>query len=75
VDIGGSVGTSSKGEKNMRNRLTSRLSLLILSFAIAMIVFPVVAFAETVAPDGTTGASLPTIQSDKADYAPGETWT
>jgi hypothetical protein len=75
VDIGGSVGTSSKGEKNMRSRLTSRLSLLILSFAIAMIVFPAVAFAETVAPDGTTGASLPTIQSDKADYAPGETWT
>jgi hypothetical protein len=59
----------------MRSRLTSRLSLLILSFAIAMIVFPAVAFAETVAPDGTTGASLPTIQSDQADYAPGETWT
>src|SRR5215212_3125967 len=56
----------------MRNRLTSRLSLLILSFAIAMIVFPAVAFAETVAQDGTTGASMPTIQSDKADYAPGE---
>src|SRR5215213_11154975 len=72
VDIGGSVGTSTKGEPNMRNRLTGRLSLLILSFAIAMIVFPAVAFAEPVAQDGTTGASMPTIQSDKADYAPGE---
>ena len=30
------------------------------------------ASAETVAPDGTTGTSLPTIQSDKSDYAPGE---
>ena len=59
----------------MRNRFTSRLSLLILSFAVAMIVFPAVAFAETVASDGTTGASLPTIQSDKADYAPGDTVT
>jgi hypothetical protein len=59
----------------MRSRLTSRLSLLILSFAVALLVFPAVAFAESVAPDGTTGASLPTIQSDKADYAPGETWT
>jgi large repetitive protein len=59
----------------MRSRFTSRLSLLILSFAIAMIVFPAVAFAETVAPDGTTGASLPTIQSDQADYPPGATVT
>ena len=56
----------------MRNRLTSRLSLLILSFAIAMIVFPAVAFGETIASDGTTGSLPPTIQSDKADYAPGE---
>jgi hypothetical protein len=59
----------------MRSRFTSRLSLLILSFAVALLVFPAMAFAETVAPDGTTGASLPTIQSDQADYAPGETWT
>src|SRR5215212_8993811 len=73
VDIGGSVGTSSKGEPNMRSRFTGRLSLLILSFAIAMIVFPAVAFGETVAADGTTQASMPTIQSDKADYKPGET--
>jgi large repetitive protein len=58
----------------MRSRLTGRLSLLILSFAVAMIVFPAVAFAETVAPDGTTAASLPpTIQSDQSDYAPGDT--
>src|SRR5215217_1214060 len=71
VDIGGSVGTSSKGEPNMRSRFTGRLSLLILSFAIAMIVFPAVAFGETVASDGTTQASVPTIQSDKDDYDPG----
>ena len=56
----------------MRTRLRSRLSLLILSFAVAILVFPAMAFAETVAPDGTTSSSLPTIQSDKADYAPGE---
>src|SRR5829696_6857625 len=56
----------------MRNRLTGRLSLLILSFAVALLVFPAMALAETVAADGTTQASLPTIQSDKADYAPGE---
>jgi VCBS repeat-containing protein len=37
-----------------------------------MIVFPAVAFGETVAPDGTTQASLPTIQSDKTEYAPGQ---
>src|SRR5215210_8076447 len=59
----------------MRNRLTGRLSLLILSFAVALLVFPAVAFAETIAPDGTTSTSMPTIQSDKADYAPGETVT
>src|SRR5215210_1288188 len=56
----------------MRNRLTSRLSLLILSFAVALLVFPAMAFAETIATAGTTSGSLPTIQSDKADYAPGE---
>jgi len=59
----------------MQIRYTSRLSLLILSFVAAMLIFPAVAFAETVAPDGTTGASLPTIQSDKADYPPGATVT
>jgi hypothetical protein len=42
---------------------------------VAMLVFPAMASAETLAPDGTTQASLPTIQSDKADYAPGSTVT
>jgi large repetitive protein len=59
----------------MRTRLTSRLSLLFLSFAVALLVFPAMAFAETVAPDGTTSTSLPTIQSDQADYPPGATVT
>src|SRR5215218_5072998 len=72
VDIGGSVGTSSKGEPNMRSRFTGRLSLLILSFAIAMIVFPAMASALTTDGSGTTTSLSPTIQSDKADYRPGE---
>jgi VCBS repeat-containing protein len=55
----------------MQIRYASRLSLLILSFVAAMLIFPAMAFAETVAPDGTTQASLPTIQSDLADYPPG----
>src|SRR5215210_5637047 len=62
-----------EGKTNMRARLTSRLSLLILSFAVALFVFPAMAFAEVVSPDGTTASSItPTIQSDKADYAPGD---
>jgi hypothetical protein len=52
-------------------KYTSRLPLLLLAFMVAMLVFPAMASAETVAPDGTTSLS-PTIQSDKADYAPGE---
>src|SRR5215212_2525122 len=55
----------------MRNRLRSRLSLLILSFAVALLVFPAAAMALPTDPSGTTTVS-PTIQSDKADYAPGE---
>ena len=64
-----------EGTTNMRARLTSRLSLLILSFAVAMIVFPAMAFAEVMSPDGTTASSTPTILSDQADYAPGATVT
>src|SRR5215210_2225186 len=60
-----------EGKTNMRARLTSRLSLLILSFAVALLVFPAMAFAEVMSPDGTTASSTPTIQSDKADYPPG----
>ena len=41
----------------MRIKFTSRLSLLLLTFMVAMLIFPGMAFAETVAPDGTTGAS------------------
>ena len=46
----------------MRTRLTSRLSLLFITFAMAMLLSPAMAFAQ----------SSPSIQSDKADYAPGE---
>ena len=56
----------------MRTRLTSRLSLLFLAFAAALLVFPAMAFAEVASPDGTTATSTPTITSDKDDYAPGE---
>src|SRR5215210_6487122 len=61
-----------EGTTDMRARLTSRLSLLILSFAVALLVFPAMAFAEVMSPDGTTASSTPTIASDKADYSPGE---
>ena len=59
----------------MQMRYASRFSLLLLAFVAAMILFPAMAFAETVAPDGTTGASTPTIQSDQDDYSPGSTVT
>jgi hypothetical protein len=53
----------------MRIRFTSRLSLLLLSFVAAMLIFPAMSFAEPIAPDGTT-ASTPTIASDKAGDPP-----
>jgi hypothetical protein len=37
-----------------------------------MLIFPAMAFAEPLATDSTTSASLPTIQSDKDLYSPGE---
>ena len=46
----------------MRSRFAGRLSLLFLSFVALLLIFPAMAFAQ----------SAPTIQSDKADYAPGE---
>src|SRR3712207_4272763 len=46
----------------MRTTLRSRFTLLFLTFAVAMLVFPAMAFAQT----------APSIASDKADYAPGE---
>ena len=46
----------------MATRLTGRLSLLLLAFAVVMLIFPAMAFAQ----------AAPTIQSDKDDYAPGE---
>ena len=63
-----------KGEEgitNMGTTLRSKFTLLFIAFAVAMFIFPAMAFAEVISSDGTT-ASSPTIQSDKADYAPGE---
>src|SRR5215204_3509717 len=66
--------TESMGGK-MIYRLASRFSLLILAFAIVVLALPATAFGETITPDGTASASLPTIQSDQADYPPGATVT
>ena len=66
LDIRSAGNDINERETNMRTRLTSRLSLLFLTLAAAMLVFPAMAFAEVAAPDGTT-TSTPTIQSDLAD--------
>src|SRR5215207_10970838 len=55
----------------MRTRLRSKVTLLLLAFAVAIFAVAGTAMALTSDPSGTTSAS-PTIQSDKADYAPGE---
>ena len=54
----------------MRTRLRSKVTLLFIVRA-ALLTVPAVAMAITADPSGTT-APAPTIQSDKADYAPGE---
>jgi hypothetical protein len=46
----------------MRTKLRSKVTLLFLTCTVLMLVFPAMAFAQ----------GAPTIQSDKADYAPGE---
>src|ERR671916_234095 len=55
----------------MRTKLGSKISLLFLTFALILLAVPAVAFGLEA---GGTSAS-PTIQSDKADYRPGETVT
>src|SRR5215218_4784281 len=67
--------TGEEGTTDMGTRLRSKFTLLFIAFAVAMFIFPAAAFAEVMSPDGTTASSTPTIQSDKADYAPGETVT
>src|ERR687894_2213962 len=64
-----------RGEVNMCTRLKGRLSLLLLSFAVVMFIFPAMALAEPLDSSGSTTSPAPTIQSDKDDYAPGETVT
>src|SRR5215211_6579918 len=67
--------TCEEGTTDMGTTLRSKFTLLFIAFAVAMFVFPAAAFAEVISPDGTTASSTPTIQSDKDDYAPGETVT
>src|SRR5215208_3370076 len=55
----------------MRTRLRSKATLLFIAFAVAIFAVAGTAMALTSDPSGTTSSS-PTIQSDKADYAPGE---
>jgi hypothetical protein len=54
----------------MRTRLRSKVTLLLIVCA-ALLAFGGTAMAITADPSGTT-APAPTIQSDQADYAPGE---
>src|SRR5215211_5083465 len=59
----------------MRTMLRGKFTLLFLTFAVATLIFPAIAFAQdaatsTAAP--TTSTAAPTIQSDKDDYQPGE---
>src|SRR5215218_3979758 len=67
--------TGEEGTTDMGTRLRSKFTLLFIAFAVAMFIFPATAFAEVISADGTTASSTPTIQSDKADYAPGDTVT
>src|SRR5215211_5690191 len=67
--------TGEEGTTDMGTTLRSKFTLLFIAFAVAMFIFPAAAFAEVMSPDGTTASSTPTIQSDKDDYAPGETVT
>src|ERR671917_98847 len=57
----------------MRTRLRSKVTLLFIVCA-ALLAVGGTAIAITADPSGST-APAPTIQSDKADYAPGETVT
>ena len=55
----------------MRTKLRIKTTLLFLAFAVAIFAVGGTAMAITTDTSGTTSSS-PTIQSDKADYAPGE---
>ena len=55
----------------MRTMLRSKVTLLFLAFAVAIFAVAGMAMAQTTDTSGSTAAA-PTIQSDKADYAPGE---
>ena len=55
----------------MRTFLRGKAKLLFLAFAVAIFAVAGTAMAITTDGSGTTSLS-PTIQSDKADYAPGE---
>jgi hypothetical protein len=54
----------------MRTRLRGKVTLLFMMFAL-LLAIPAVALAQD-AGDSTTSSPAPTIQSDQADYAPGD---
>src|SRR5918999_3758774 len=58
----------------MRTRLRSKSALLFVAFAALLLAVAGTTMALTADTSGTTSPA-PTIQSDKADYAPGETVT
>jgi uncharacterized repeat protein (TIGR01451 family) len=60
-----------KGKENAAARLRSRLTLLFLAFALVMMIFPALAFAQDAGGSTNGSSSAPTIQSDKDDYPPG----
>jgi hypothetical protein len=64
-----------RGKENMGTRLKGRLSLLLLSFAAVMLIFPTIAFAQDAGGSTTSTSPAPTIQSDQEDYPPGATVT
>jgi photosystem II stability/assembly factor-like uncharacterized protein len=58
----------------MRTRLRSKSALLFVAFAALLLAVAGTTMALTADPSGSTSPA-PTIQSDKADYFPGETVT
>src|ERR687894_1618346 len=77
MDVSTSWGNHLTEEKEnmVASRLKGRLSLLVLAFAVAMLIFPATAFGLEAGDSTTSTSPTPTVQSDEDDYAPGETVT
>src|SRR5918997_4024539 len=77
MDVSTSWGNHLTEEKEnmVASRLKGRLSLLVLAFAVAMLIFPATAFGLEAGDSTTSTSPTPTVQSDKDDYKPGETVT